>query len=57
VKQENLPALRQSLQKTSAEGTSLPTATDADADADGKAHVQEIVAAATELTDGKQATG
>jgi methyl-accepting chemotaxis protein len=79
VKQENLPALRQSLQKTSAgehgtlwvlggtgdragtvlvskdgsgDGTSLLGATDAD----GKAYIREIVAAATSLTDGAQAT-
>jgi methyl-accepting chemotaxis protein len=79
VKQENLPALRQSLQKTSAgehgtlwvlggtgeragtvlvskdgsaDGTSLLDATDAD----GKAYIQDIVTAATALTDGQQAT-
>ncbi|MCW2535653.1 MAG: Methyl-accepting chemotaxis sensory transducer [Modestobacter sp.] len=79
VKQENLPALRQSLQKTSAgehgtlwvlggtgeragtvlvskdgsaDGTSLLDAIDAD----GKAYIQDIVTAATALTDGQQAT-
>ncbi|MCZ2828344.1 methyl-accepting chemotaxis protein [Modestobacter sp. VKM Ac-2986] len=79
VKQENLPALRESLQTTTAgengtvwalggtgdragtvliskdgqsEGTALMDAQDAD----GKAYIAEVVAAAVELGDGEQAT-